>query len=640
MKLKSRLIVQNPPKFIFFTSLAIIFATTAFAITSLLVLHADRAEAVDLSGWRAGNIIDDFTMTNYRTMTAADIQNFLNARNPNCLPGATCLRNFTENGRTAAQILFDASQEFRINPQVLIVKLEKEQGLVTHRSPEAWRFRTAMGYGCPDSTPGVCDGQFWGFTNQTTWAARMMRAIMNQSPTWWVPFRLGWNSIHYHQDLQRCGHSPVYIENLATLALYSYTPYQPNAATLAAGIGGIGNARCGAYGNRNFYIFFNAWFGPTRQDDHIWRNMDEPRWLEATGSTWKIDIETNQRIGSQITEGHQIFFSTRLNRPNTLCLRTEFDELHDIPHCILLSDLRPVVINYDPINLVIEAREPVSKEAFINRRNVPKSTVSRYRQIEVVERFTLGKGTFAERTFYRTRFDQTNGNLHAFPAEAFAIVNYNFESIDTLSLSVIPGAQKRALTFNSYDTWINPNLNTLTFASRISRDGRNFYRTTHDTDRLLGLAIPANYLRIHTLDLQHPRWMSTIRSTQKINLLTGEVVATIPANTAIYFSHQIWFNDVRYFQAREDINTNYVIIAQDISEIPFTNLDTPRIMTLAEDAFKIDPTLHQPTQHGPYQANTSIQFTSRIVIDGQIFYRSAFDQARNNRLTFPASALR
>src|SRR5690606_12807423 len=59
-----------------------------------------------------------------------------------------------------------------------------------------------------------------------------------------------------------CGRGPVYVENIATAALYYYTPYQPNAAALRAGFGeGDG---CSSYGNRNFYNYFTDWFGSTQ----------------------------------------------------------------------------------------------------------------------------------------------------------------------------------------------------------------------------------------------------------------------------------------------------------------------------------------------------------------------------------------
>ena len=58
---------------------------------------------------------------------------------------------------------------------------------------------------------------------------------------------------------EACGASDVYIYNDATAVLYIYTPYQPNAAALAAGTG-TGD-ECSSYGNRNFMIIYTSYFG-------------------------------------------------------------------------------------------------------------------------------------------------------------------------------------------------------------------------------------------------------------------------------------------------------------------------------------------------------------------------------------------
>ena len=58
-----------------------------------------------------------------------------------------------------------------------------------------------------------------------------------------------------------CGGASVTIANQATAALYNYTPYQPNAASLAA-YPGEGDS-CSSYGNRNFFYMFNKEFGST-----------------------------------------------------------------------------------------------------------------------------------------------------------------------------------------------------------------------------------------------------------------------------------------------------------------------------------------------------------------------------------------
>ncbi len=70
-----------------------------------------------------------------------------------------------------------------------------------------------------------------------------------------------WNTVLYNPD-RTCGSSSVFIENQATAGLYTYTPYQPNAAALAAGYGSA--PPCGAYGNRNFWLYFTDWFGSTQ----------------------------------------------------------------------------------------------------------------------------------------------------------------------------------------------------------------------------------------------------------------------------------------------------------------------------------------------------------------------------------------
>lgn len=159
---------------------------------------------------------------------------------------------------SAAQIIYNTAQAYNINPQVLIVLLQKEQGLVTDTWPASYQYQSATGYGCPDYSP--CSSGYAGFSNQLKWAAIMFNAIMTNSPNWYTPYIVGNNSIQWNPDVS-CGSSVVNIQNRATQALYNYTPYQPNAAALAAGYG-TGDS-CSAYGNRNFYLYFTDWFGST-----------------------------------------------------------------------------------------------------------------------------------------------------------------------------------------------------------------------------------------------------------------------------------------------------------------------------------------------------------------------------------------
>lgn len=301
--------------------LVILCSVTALYILALITIlswHPQKASAAPVSGWNAGRIIEDWMMTASNTMSKDQIQLFLNSKVPTCdtygtkpsefgggtrrqwaeargySPPYTCLKDYTENGRSAAQIIYDTAQEFTINPQVLIVLLQKEQSLVTDTWPTPNQYRTAAGYGCPDTA--ACDTQYYGFTNQVRWAARMYRAIMNSSPTWYTPYTLGENYIRY-SPTSSCGGSVVNIQNRATQALYNYTPYQPNPDTLAAG---WGTAYCGAYGNRNFYLYFNDWFNftSTLQSGIVMTNVTQPDRNPAKGQeiTYKFKLTNTLTI--------------------------------------------------------------------------------------------------------------------------------------------------------------------------------------------------------------------------------------------------------------------------------------------------------------------------------------------------------
>jgi hypothetical protein len=271
---------------------------------SISIQHPSYAA---VQGFKAGRIIDDTTFGNRSALSVNSIQTFLNAKVPQCdtygtqpsefgggtrrqwaeargyAPPYTCVRDYNENGKSSAQIIYDTAQEFYINPQVLIVLLQKEQGLITDTWPTSVQYRTATGYGCPDTA--ACDTQYYGFTNQLRWSAKMFRAIMNASPTWYTPYILGNNYIQY-SPVQSCGGSNVYIENRATQALYNYTPYQPNQGALDAG---YGTAPCGAYGNRNFYLYFSDWFGsPVGNTSIVKTDGDNAFYLIDGGTKHKI----------------------------------------------------------------------------------------------------------------------------------------------------------------------------------------------------------------------------------------------------------------------------------------------------------------------------------------------------------------
>jgi len=296
-------------RYIFSRKISLIAATFVVGLLTIVGTPSySRANATSVTGFNAGRIMDDSVLTNKDSMNADQIQSFLNSKVSSCDTNGTmpasefgrsdlthaqyaaaqgwasppyqCLKDYTQNGQTAAQIIYNATQTYQINPQVLIVLLQKEQALITDTWPLSSQYRSATGYGCPDSS--ACDSKYYGLTNQVNWAATMFHAIETNSPTWYTPYILGNNYIQYN-PVASCGGSTVDIQNRATQALYNYTPYQPNQAALNAG---YGTATCGAYGNRNFYLYFSDWFGnPTVPPVYAWSPISQNVYLDAARTT-------------------------------------------------------------------------------------------------------------------------------------------------------------------------------------------------------------------------------------------------------------------------------------------------------------------------------------------------------------------
>ncbi len=265
-------------------------------------LATTSAPAAAATPFNPGHIISDSRFFDASTMNGAAIDSFLRSQVRNCGSGHTCLKDYWQSTSSrpadaycsgyqgagpepAWRIIDKAAQSCGINPQVLIVLLEKEQGLVTGTSPSARRYEIATGLGCPDNAD--CDARYYGLQNQVYGAARQFKIYAEgRHFTYFAPGST-WN-IRFSPTAS-CGSSPVRIENTATAALYYYTPYQPNAAALRAGTG-TGDD-CSAYGNRNFSIFFDRWFGSPIAATH-----------GAIDALWKANGGGQGWIGGPVAE--------------------------------------------------------------------------------------------------------------------------------------------------------------------------------------------------------------------------------------------------------------------------------------------------------------------------------------------------
>ena len=188
------------------------------------VVVSTKAVALSGSEFQAGRIMDDAKFFAASPMSVSDIQTFLNSKVPVCDSNGsqtiydstygdtvtravysqrrgvsapfTCLKdyqtvllpksaeanlcnNISYSGATAAEVLYWVGQSCGINPQVLIVLVQKEQSLVTDEWPWPVQYQKATGYGCPDTAP--CDEQYYGFFNQVYSAARQFKRYARDS---------------------------------------------------------------------------------------------------------------------------------------------------------------------------------------------------------------------------------------------------------------------------------------------------------------------------------------------------------------------------------------------------------------------------------------------------------------------------
>jgi len=247
-----------------------------FTAAEVVVTPSLRATAADLGAFNPERIIDDSVFYNGNAMSADQIQAFLDqkigtCRNGNCLNVLTAgissrgavysqttgnlICSAIQGGSMAvSELIYRVQVACGISAKVILVTLQKEQGLVTSRAPSDWNLSAAMGASCPDTAP--CDPAFAGVGPQILKGTQQLKTYKAAN----FAKQPGANYIAYNPS-SSCGGSSLNIRNYATAALYNYTPYQPNAAALAAGYG-LGDS-CSSYGNRNFFNYFTDWFGST-----------------------------------------------------------------------------------------------------------------------------------------------------------------------------------------------------------------------------------------------------------------------------------------------------------------------------------------------------------------------------------------
>ena len=160
------------------------------------------------------DVITDVNFTAVDSLSQSAVQSFLAAQTG--ILSSYQAPDFNGVTRSAAAIIQQAAVAWQVSPKVILVTLQKEQGLLDATSPSAAALAWAMGCGVPDA--GSPNTTYEGFGNQVWYGAE---SLHDDGPGFFAGI------------VKVCGDGTVEPADAASFALYTYTPW--------IGINGGGN---------------------------------------------------------------------------------------------------------------------------------------------------------------------------------------------------------------------------------------------------------------------------------------------------------------------------------------------------------------------------------------------------------------
>lgn len=151
-------------------------------------------------------VISDYALTNSKTMTVAQIQTFLDSKN------SVLAKPY--RGSSPAQMIYDAAKKHGINPQVILTRLQCEQGLISKSTATQNKLDWALGVGCYDS--GNWNQKFKGFEKQVEYAAQTYRRHYDNARA---------KLAHGEKIVMTIDGKQVQVKNAATYSFYKYCPH-------------------------------------------------------------------------------------------------------------------------------------------------------------------------------------------------------------------------------------------------------------------------------------------------------------------------------------------------------------------------------------------------------------------------------
>lgn len=180
----------------------------------------DLEEAVDAKGdglvarFDPNWLMGDAFFTNHDALTAEGLQAFLELTP---YEHRSWLADYRVEGDLVSKRIIEVAHRVRINPLLLLSRMQVEQGLVSReQAPTREKLDSALGCGCPDYRS--CYESFMGFEQQLECAGLTLRRLFDESTQ-----GLGiWNAGQHRKTLDELSVQPA---NHATAALYAYTPW-------------------------------------------------------------------------------------------------------------------------------------------------------------------------------------------------------------------------------------------------------------------------------------------------------------------------------------------------------------------------------------------------------------------------------
>ena len=272
----------------------------------------------------------------------------------------------------------------------------------------------------------------------------------------------------------------INIQNRATSALYRYTPYQPNAGALAAG---YGTAPCGAYGNRNFYQYFEDWFGNITGEAK-YEAFVYPRYLKLTEDAERVHTYSGAYYDT-LKAGTIVKYTSKIFIRDKWYYRTEWATNNGVDIVVPASALVEVAEKY-------EKMEPVYLELVNDTERINPYTGGYVDTLKAGTTYYMtSKIEMNGVVYYRTEWATNNNADMAIPMSALVSVTKKYQDFQAPRYMRLKRDAERVNPYtNGYVDTLKAGA-VLYFTSKIDISGETYYRTKWATDNNADMAILA-----------------------------------------------------------------------------------------------------------------------------------------------------